>query len=247
MNISKIGIDLIKSFEGCQLKAYLCPGGVWTIGWGTTEPINGVKPHEGMTITQKQADDLLIKNLKSYESAVNKYVKVTINQNQYDALVSFTYNCGCGALQKSTLLQYINQGKYEDAANQFDLWNKAAGKVLVGLTRRRAAEKKLFLTSTSVVEDKELSNAISKIIRSGIDLDFDKWKRKDLIKLADVPFLVCKLAGIKVIGVVSKEQYKQAIDKLVLKECISQRLIWDEKRYTDNNVRSLLIKFSKLG
>ena len=71
MQIGKKGLDLIKEFEGCQLKAYKCPAGVWTIGWGTTEPINGVAIHEGMTITQKQADELLLKNLKSYESGVN--------------------------------------------------------------------------------------------------------------------------------------------------------------------------------
>ena len=96
-------------------------------------------------------------------------------------------------------------------------------------------------------DDQELANAASEIIKRGIDLNFNKWKRKDLIKLADVPFLICKLAGIKVVGVVNNEQYKQAIDKLVSKQVISQRLIWDEKRYTANNVRSLLIKFSKLG
>ena len=144
--ISKVGVDLIKSFEGCYLKSYRCPAGVWTIGWGTTEPINGVRPHDGMTITQAQADQLLIKNLKAYEDAVNKYVKVTINQNQFDALVSFTYNCGCGALQNSTLLKCLNQGRIQAAAEQFDVWNKGGGKVLRGLVRRRSAEKKLFLT-----------------------------------------------------------------------------------------------------
>lgn len=95
-----------------------------------------------------------------------------------------------------------------------------------------------------VANDLELSNAVSTTIKKGIDIDFNKWKRKDLFKLADVPFLVCKLAGVKVIGTVSTEQYTNAIDKLVLNGYISQRLIWDEKRYTENNVRSLLIKFS---
>lgn len=144
-SISKVGIDLIKSFEGCYLKAYKCPAGVWTIGWGTTEPINGVKPHEGMVITQQQADDLLIKNLKAYENAVNKYVTYSINQNQFDALVSFAYNCGNGALKTSTLLKKLNAGDIEEAANEFLRWNKANGKVLKGLTRRREAERKLFL------------------------------------------------------------------------------------------------------
>lgn len=151
MNISKAGIDLIKEFEGCYLKAYKCPAGVWTIGYGTTEPINGVKIHEGMTITQKQADDLLIQNLKTYESAVNKYVTYTINQNQFDALVSFTYNCGTGALKTSTLLEKLNKGDVQGAANEFLRWNKANGKVLNGLVRRREAERKLFLQEVDEV------------------------------------------------------------------------------------------------
>ncbi|MHC1747502.1 MAG: lysozyme [Cellulosilyticaceae bacterium] len=146
--ISKVGVDLIKSFEGCYLKSYRCPARVWTIGWGTTEPIGGREICEGMVITQQQADQLLINNLKAYENAVNKYVTYPINQNQFDALVSFAYNCGCGALQKSTLLQYLNQGRIQAAANQFDVWNRGGGKVLQGLVRRRAAEKKIFLTPT---------------------------------------------------------------------------------------------------
>ena len=119
MKISEVGVNLIKSFEGCSLKAYKCPAGVWTIGWGTTEPINGIKPHEGMIITQQQADELLIKNLKGYENAVNKYVTYSINQNQFDALVSFAYNCGNGALKTSTLLKKLNAGDVQGAANEF--------------------------------------------------------------------------------------------------------------------------------
>lgn len=145
MKISEVGVNLIKSFEGCSLKAYKCPVGVWTIGWGTTEPINGVKPHEGMIITQQQADEILIKNLKAYENAVNKYVTYQINQNQFDALVSFAYNCGNGALKTSTLLKKLNAGDVQGAANEFLRWNKANGKVLNGLTRRRESERKLFL------------------------------------------------------------------------------------------------------
>lgn len=154
MNISSVGIDLIKEFEGCELKAYLCPGDVWTIGWGTTEPINGVRPHEGMTITQKQADDLLIKNLKAYENAVNKNVTYKINQSQFDALVSFTYNCGVGALQTSTLLKKLNTGDVQGAASEFLKWNRSGGKVLAGLTRRRKAERELFLRNNVSTQKK---------------------------------------------------------------------------------------------
>lgn len=95
--------------------------------------------------------------------------------------------------------------------------------------------------------DNDLFNAVSSLIKCGVQLTFNAWKRLDLINLNNVPALVCKLAGIKIDGSVTDAQYKQAIDKLVLLGAISQRLIWDEKRYTKNNVRSLLIKFSKLG
>ena len=183
MNISKIGIDLIKSFEGCYLKAYKCPAGVWTIGWGTTEPINGVKPHEGMSITQQQADDLLVKNLKSYENSVNKYVTYTnLNQNQFDALVSFTYNCGAGALQKSDLLKKLNKGDIQGAADELLRWNKANGKVLNGLTRRREAERKLFLK-----EDEEVVKKV-KIRLNGVDKNVDSIEKdgNNYVKLQDL-------------------------------------------------------------
>lgn len=181
-NISKVGIDLIKSFEGCYLKAYKCPAGVWTIGWGTTEPIDGVKPHEGMVITQKQADELLIKNLKGYENAVNEYVTYSINQNQFDALVSFAYNCGNGALKTSTLLKKLNAGDVHGAANEFLRWNKANGKVLNGLTRRREAERKLFLK-----EEEEVVKNI-KINLNGVEKNVNAIEKDghNYVKLQDL-------------------------------------------------------------
>ena len=103
------------------------------------------------------------------------------------------------------------------------------------------------LPTVSSPTDNDLFNAVSSIIKGGAELTFNAWKRLDLINLNNVPALVCKLVGIEIDGSVSDIQYKQAIDKLVLLGAISQRLIWDEKRYTVNNVRSLLIKFSKLG
>lgn len=182
MKISKAGVDLIKSFEGCQLKAYKCPAGVWTIGWGTTEPINGVNPHEGMVITQQQADELLINNLKGYEDAVNKYVTYRINQNQFDALVSFAYNCGNGALKTSTLLKKLNAGDVQGAANEFLRWNKANGKVLNGLTRRREAERKLFLQ-----EYEEVIKNI-KIKLNGVEKNVDVIEKDgyNYVKLQDL-------------------------------------------------------------
>lgn len=140
MKTSQKGIDLIKKFEGCRLEAYRCPAGIWTIGYGHTK---GVK--DGQKITQEQAEELLRDDLRVYEQAVESCVKVPINQNQFDALVSFCYNCGAEALRTSTLLRLLNESKYSDAGEQFLRWNKAGGKVLVGLTRRREEERGMFL------------------------------------------------------------------------------------------------------
>lgn len=154
MNISTNGINLIKKYEGCSLTAYLCPANVWTIGWGTTEPINGVKIHKGMTITQKQADDLLLANLKSYERAVNK-LGVVFNQNQFDALVSFCYNLGTGIFT-GNLLQAIQTKNWNSVASQMKLYNKARVNgvltELKGLTKRRNEESALFLLPVEEVE-----------------------------------------------------------------------------------------------
>lgn len=152
MKISKVGLDLIKKFEGCSLKAYRCPAGVWTIGWGTTETINGVKPHDGMVITQAQADEILIKHLEVYERAVNKLPLE--NQNQFDALVSFCYNLGAGIFT-GNLLDSIKRKQWQDVARQILLYNKAGGKELAGLTRRREAERELFLKKVEEVEQVE--------------------------------------------------------------------------------------------
>lgn len=143
MKLSNTGLSLIKSFEGVRLTAYKAvqTEKYWTIGYGHYGP--DVK--QNMKITQAQADAYLKSDVARFEKAVNENVKVSLNQNQFDALVSFTYNCGEGALQRSTLLELLNQGKYKEAANQFDLWNKSGGKVLAGLVKRRAKEKELFL------------------------------------------------------------------------------------------------------
>jgi lysozyme len=139
MKLSKAGADLIKKYEGCRLKAYKCPAGVWTIGFGHTGNVK-----EGQVINQVQADALFDKDVQKFVEGVNKLVKVEINQNQFDALVSFTYNLGIGALKKSTLLQYVNKKQFDKAANEFDRWNKAGGEVLKGLVNRRNSEEALF-------------------------------------------------------------------------------------------------------
>ena len=142
MNVSEKGIDLIKEFEGCKLQAYKCPANVWTIGYGHT----GAEVHEGLKITQQEADRLLKNDLIIHCNNVEKLVTVPINQNQFDALVSFEYNIGYNAFKTSTLLKLLNQKKYKEAAEQFSRWKYAGGKVLAGLVRRREKEKALFLS-----------------------------------------------------------------------------------------------------
>ncbi|HHR5464400.1 TPA: lysozyme [Salmonella enterica subsp. enterica] len=146
MRISEKGIALIKTFEGCKLTAYQDSAGVWTIGYGWTRPVDGKPVHRGMTIDQTTAERLLKTGLVSYENDVSRLVKVGLTQGQFDALVSFTYNLGARALSTSTLLRKLNGGDYAGAADEFLRWNKAGGKVLNGLTRRREAERALFLS-----------------------------------------------------------------------------------------------------
>lgn len=133
------GRALITRFEGEKLKAYLCPAKVWTIGVGHTGP--DVKP--GMTITRDESQALLSRDLARFEASVNRLCPVT-TQGQFDALVAFAFNIGANALKTSTLRRKHNDGDYAGAAAEFARWNKAGGKVLPGLTARRAAEAKLY-------------------------------------------------------------------------------------------------------
>lgn len=141
---SNKGINLIKEFEGCVLEAYLCRGRVPTIGWGTTIYSNGIPVKIGDIVSQERADKEFLFSLKEFEAVVNNAVKVPINQNQFDALVSFTYNLGPNNLRRSTLLKKLNQKDYKAAALEFRRWNKVGRDVVAGLTRRRKAEEKLF-------------------------------------------------------------------------------------------------------
>lgn len=143
---SQAGIDLITSFEGCRLTAYQDSVGVWTIGYGHTSGV-----YQGMTITEEEAIAFLRQDLKTAENtenAVNSNVTYGINQNQFDALVSFTFNVGTGNFTSSTLLKKLNAGDVNGAANEFDRWIYAGGQVLEGLVRRRAAEKQMFLSGS---------------------------------------------------------------------------------------------------
>lgn len=144
MNTSKAGLDLIKQFEGCRLKAYKCPADVWTIGYGHTSAAGSPKVTSGMTITQAQANKILAQDLGQYENAINDSAKVDLTQDQFDALVSFVYNVGIGAFQKSTLLKKLNAGQYDAVPAELMKWTKAGGKELPGLVRRRRAEAALW-------------------------------------------------------------------------------------------------------
>lgn len=145
MKASQRCIDLIHRFEGFREAPYLCPGGVATIGYGSTRYPDGT--HVNLTdtpITRERADDIMRATLVQYEDAVNRYVRVTLSQPQFDALTDFCYNAGAKNLLNSTLLRKLNDGDYAGAANEFERWVYAADKILPGLVRRRMAEKALF-------------------------------------------------------------------------------------------------------
>ncbi|MFK3666215.1 lysozyme [Ochrobactrum teleogrylli] len=140
--IGQSGLNLIKEFEGLRLEKYKDAVGKWTIGYGHL-----ILPSErfDLPLTGLEAEDLLQSDLRKFEGGVIQYVAVSMNQNQFDALVSFAFNLGLANLKGSTLLRLLNHGQYTEAAEQFLRWNKAGGMALPGLTRRRAAERDLFL------------------------------------------------------------------------------------------------------
>jgi lysozyme len=139
MNTSTEGLALIKKFEGLELNAYRCAAGVWTIGYGHTKDVE-----RGDVWTEAQADAALKHELIEFEGYINDLVECSLTQNQFDALVSWVYNLGPANLQASTLLKKLNASDYEDVPSQLKRWNKAGGKVLEGLIRRREAEALLF-------------------------------------------------------------------------------------------------------
>ena len=143
MKTSQNGIELIKLFEGCKLKSYKCPANVWTIGYGNTFYLDGSKVLMGQKISQVEADMLLLKLLPKYEATVDRNIKVTVTQNQYDALVSFCWNCG----SSEALFRLVNQ-KATDAII-YDWWINhyvtGGGKLLPGLLKRRRKEADLFI------------------------------------------------------------------------------------------------------
>lgn len=138
LKISENGLELIKHFEGLELEAYRCPGGVWTIGYGHTKTAG-----PGMKCTEKEAEAMLKYEIEEYEGYINR-LNVKLNQEQFDALVSWVYNLGPANLLSSTLLKRLKSGDYWDVPDQIRRWNKSSGSVLAGLVRRREAEACLF-------------------------------------------------------------------------------------------------------
>lgn len=239
MHISKWCIDnIFVEFEGIREDAYLCPAKVVTIGIGETGKfaLTGQKIYLGMHVTKDEAKRSFAIAVTEYEDAVKKYITVPLNQNQFDAIVSLVYNCGWGIISKDTQLKRaINSKQWNVAANLFindsgtSGYIYCKGKILGGLVRRRKVEKSLFMKQF-IVDDEDLSSAVSKIIKSGINITFNNWKRADLIEIKNVPELLNRLGGL---------------DSLVESGIITQKNIWYEGKYSKQNVRSLLIKYSK--
>ena len=149
--INQATVNLVKEFEGFRAKAYKCPAGVWTIGYGTTSRAGvGLDVFEGEEITEAEAEYYLQKGLEKFAVEITGAITKPINENEFGAFVSLAYNIGAGAFKRSSALRHFNAGDKQKAANAMLLWNKAGGKVLKGLVRRREAERKLFLTPVSV-------------------------------------------------------------------------------------------------
>lgn len=137
-------LEMIKHFEGLRLEAYQCSAEKWTIGYGTTHTALGaVKP--GQRITKAEAERLFESDIRLFEQRVRDLVEVPLTDNQFSALVSFAYNLGEGALKRSTLLRKLNNSDFSGAADEFPKWKYAGGKEELGLVRRRAAERRMFV------------------------------------------------------------------------------------------------------
>jgi lysozyme len=138
------GVSLIKAHEGLRLNAYLCPAKVWTIGYGHTSAAGEPKVIQGMRITRAEAETILRRDLATFERGVNRLVSVPLTQNQFDALVSFAFNVGLGAFQRSTLLKKLNAGRYKDVPAELMKWTRGGGRELPGLVNRRRDEAGLW-------------------------------------------------------------------------------------------------------
>ena len=145
VKVNLCGEELIKRYEELRLKAYLCPAKIPSISYGVTRYENGSKVKLGDEITKERAEELFRNTLEGFEKKVERLIKVPVNENQFSALVSFSYNVGIGNLKTSTLLKKLNSRDYIGASNEFERWIYSNGKKLEGLRKRRKSEKELFL------------------------------------------------------------------------------------------------------
>jgi lysozyme len=149
-HINEDGLAAIRRFEGLRTKAYKCPAGVWTVGYGHTSAAGPPSVSAATVVTTKAAEEILKKDLEKFEGAVTRLVKVPVTENQFAALVSFTYNVGEGAFAKSTLLKKLNGGNYDAVPDELAKWTRAGGRKLTGLVNRRAAEAGLWAKGVHV-------------------------------------------------------------------------------------------------
>jgi lysozyme len=159
MKTSEAGLKLIRQFEGLRLRAYRCPAGIWTIGYGHTTAAGPPEVREGMRISREEAEAILKRDLAQFENVVSSMVKVPLTENQFDTLVSFAFNCGVTALRRSTLLKRVNSGTFEAVPAELMKWTKADGKELPGLVRRRRAEAALWRGLPKAVDFQEARTA----------------------------------------------------------------------------------------
>jgi lysozyme len=145
MKVNAEGYALIKKFEGCRLKAYLCPANVWTIGYGNTFYENGMKVKEGEVITQQRAEELAKFIIDQFAVTIEPFIQKPLNDNQFSACVSLAYNIGTSGFKRSSVFKKLNINPNDPTiADSFKLWNKGGGKVLAGLVKRREAEIQLY-------------------------------------------------------------------------------------------------------
>lgn len=164
MTVNRASLELIKEFEGWRSKAYRDAVGVLTIGYGHTSMAGAPNVVPGMTISQEEGERILQQDLRKYAKAVRDVVKVPLNDNQFGALVSWCYNVGPGNVAKSTLVKKLNRGEYAAVPGELMKWNKAGGKALAGLTRRRTAEGVLFRApDTALAPQKQPVEAVKPI------------------------------------------------------------------------------------
>ncbi len=162
MKITKEGLELIKRFEGFRGQAYRDPVGVWTIGYGHTSAAGAPLVTQGMVVTAAEAEEILRQDVAMFEDGVDAAVSRDISAAQFSALVSFAYNVGLGNFKKSSVLKAVNAGNFEAVPRRLHLWNKAGGRVLAGLIRRRAEEGAMFVKSAKPMLTQQVEKSLAK-------------------------------------------------------------------------------------